>query len=77
MRREGGGRKTLVGALLKGEGFSLQANSKTLESSSHPDRDAQFAHIARSTAAALAGGQPVISVDTKKGSPHGLLTIAR
>ena len=57
---------TVVGALLKAEGFSLQGNSKTLEGSSHPDRDAQFAHIARSTAAALAGGQPVISVDTKK-----------
>ncbi len=57
---------TVVGALLKGEGFSLQGNSKTLEGSNHPDRDAQFAHIARSTAAALAGGQPVISVDTKK-----------
>jgi len=57
---------TVVGALLRDEGFSLQANSKTLEGSSHPDRDAQFAHIARSTSAALAGGQPVISVDTKK-----------
>jgi len=59
---------TVVGALLKAEGFSLQGNSKTLEGSSHPDRDAQFAHIARSTAAALAEGQPVISVDTKKKS---------
>ena len=57
---------TVVSALLRGEGFSLQANQKTLEGSSHPDRDAQFAHIARSTAAALAAGQPVISVDTKK-----------
>ncbi len=57
---------TVVGALLKAEGFSLQGNSKTLEGSSHPDRDAQFAHIARSTAAALAEGQPVSSVDTKK-----------
>ncbi len=57
---------TVVGTLLKAEGFSLQANCKTLEGSSHPDRDAQFGHIARSTAAALAGGQPVISVDTKK-----------
>ncbi len=56
----------VVGGLLKREGFSLQANQKTLEGSSHPDRDAQFAHIARSTAAALAAGQPVISVDTKK-----------
>jgi len=56
----------VVGTLLKAEGFSLQANRKTLEGSSHPDRDAQFAHIARNTAAALAEGQPVISVDTKK-----------
>jgi len=56
----------VVGTLLKAEGFSLQANRKTLEGSSHPDRDAQFGHIARSTAAALAAGEPVISVDTKK-----------
>lgn len=57
---------TVVGNLLKGEGFSLQANSKTLEGSSHPDRDAQFAHIAQGVSKALAEGQPVISVDTKK-----------
>lgn len=35
---------TVVGALLRGEGFSLQANQKTLEGSGHPDRDAH-AHI--------------------------------
>ena len=57
---------TVVGALLRAEGFSLQANQKTLEGSSHPDRDAQFAHIAQGVSAALAAGQPVISVDTKK-----------
>lgn len=56
----------VVGTLLKGEGFSLQANQKTLEGSSHPDRDAQFAHIAQGVSAALAAGQPVVSVDTKK-----------
>jgi hypothetical protein len=56
----------VVGTLLKAEGFSLQANSKTLEGSSHPDRDAQFAHIAQGVSEALATGQPVISVDTKK-----------
>lgn len=56
----------VVGALLKGAGFSLQANQKTLEGSSHPDRDAQFAHIAQGVSQALAGGQPAISVDTKK-----------
>jgi Rhodopirellula transposase DDE domain len=26
-------------------GYSLQANRKTLEGASHPDRDAQFHHI--------------------------------
>ena len=57
---------TVVGVLLKREGFSLQANQKTLEGSSHADRDAQFAHISQSVSHALAGGQPVISVDTKK-----------
>lgn len=31
-----------VGRLLKQEGFSLQANVKTLEGSQHLDRDAQF-----------------------------------
>ncbi len=56
----------VVGMLLKGEGFSLQANQKTLEGSSHPDRDAQFAHIGASVERALAACQPVISVDTKK-----------
>ena len=57
---------TVVGGLLHGEGFRLQANQKTLERSSHPDRDAQFGYIARSTSAAPAAGQPMISVGTKK-----------
>jgi len=57
---------TVVGELLKGEKFSLQANSKTREGVSHPDRDAQFVHINASVAGALASQQPVISVDTKK-----------
>ena len=35
----------LVGRLLKRPGFSLQANSKTREGSSHSDRNAQFEHI--------------------------------
>jgi len=57
---------TVVGELLKGEKFSLQANSKTREGDSHPDRDAQFAHISACVSRALAERQPVISVDTKK-----------
>jgi hypothetical protein len=52
--------------LLKSQKFSLQANSKTREGDSHPDRDAQFAHINASVSRALADKQPVISVDTKK-----------
>jgi hypothetical protein len=57
---------TVVGELLKGQKFSLQANSKTREGDSHADRDAQFAHINAGVSRALAEQQPVISVDTKK-----------
>jgi transposase len=56
----------VVGTLLKKLGYSLQANRKTLEGSSHVDRDAQFRHIAETVKAAIAAGQPAISVDTKK-----------
>jgi transposase len=34
-----------VGRLLQREGFSLQANVKTLEGAQHPDRDAQFRYL--------------------------------
>jgi hypothetical protein len=57
---------TLVAELLNATGYSLQANRKTKEGDSHPDRDAQFAYINSQVAAALAEKQPVISVDTKK-----------
>jgi hypothetical protein len=57
---------TVVGELLKQQKFSLQGNRKTREGDSHPDRDAQFAHINQSVTEALAAKQPVISVDTKK-----------
>lgn len=56
----------VVGTLLKGLGYSLQANRKTLEGSGHIDRDAQFRHIAETVKDAIAAGQPAISVDTKK-----------
>jgi transposase len=58
--------KTVVSNLLHDLGYSLQANRKTLEGSSHPDRDAQFQHIAETVEKALFDGQPAISVDTKK-----------
>jgi hypothetical protein len=62
---------TKVGALLKSQGYSLQANRKTLEGKQHPDRNAQFEHIARRVKARQRCGEPAISVDTKKKEPLG------
>jgi hypothetical protein len=56
----------LVGRLLHRLGFSLQANRKTREGASHPDRNAQFEHINATVKAFQAAGEPAISVDTKK-----------
>lgn len=55
-----------VAMLLKQSGYSLQANRKTREGSSHPDRNAQFEYINRQVSAFQRRSQPVISVDTKK-----------
>jgi hypothetical protein len=55
-----------VAALLKEAGYSLQANRKTREGSSHPDRNAQFEYIGQQVIACQKQGQPVVSVDTKK-----------
>ena len=55
-----------VGDLLRGEGFSLQGNAKTLEGQQHPDRDAQFRYISEQVKAHQETADPVISVDTKK-----------
>jgi Rhodopirellula transposase DDE domain len=55
-----------VWRLLHEQGFSTQANAKVTEGRRHPDRDAQFRHIAAQAAAHLAAAQPVISVDAKK-----------
>jgi transposase len=56
----------LVSELLHELGYSLQANRKTIEGASHPDRNAQFEYINRQVRAFLRTGDPVISVDTKK-----------
>ena len=56
----------LVSELLHGLGYSLQANRKTREGGTHPDRDAQFAHLNAQAEAFLAAGEPVVSVDAKK-----------
>jgi len=57
---------TTVAKLLRELGYSLQANAKTREGASHPDRDAQFRYISQTVKAALDAGQPAISVDAKK-----------
>jgi len=57
---------TTVAKLLRELGYSLQANAKTREGASHPDRDAQFRYISQTVKAALAAGEPAISVDAKK-----------
>ena len=56
----------LVGLLLRELDYSCQANRKTREGTQHPDRNAQFEYINARVKAALAAGQPAISVDTKK-----------
>ncbi len=56
----------LVAGLLKGMGYSLQANRKTLEGKQHPDRNSQFEYINAKVSKELRLSQPVISVDTKK-----------
>ena len=55
-----------VAALLHGLDYSLQANRKTREGSSHPDRNAQFEYINRQVRAFQRAGRPVVSVDSKK-----------
>jgi hypothetical protein len=65
-----------VGRLLKREGFSLQANAKTLEGAQHPDRDAQFRYLNQQVKDHQADGEPVVSVDTKKREQLGRLPMA-
>jgi hypothetical protein len=55
-----------VGDLLRGQGFSLQANAKAIEGKQHPDRDGQFRYISAQVKDHQGSADPVISVDTKK-----------
>ncbi|MCA1678974.1 MAG: ISAzo13 family transposase [Actinobacteria bacterium] len=61
-----------VARLLRGLGYSLQANAKVREGRQHPDRDAQFEHINDTVKAAISEDQPVISVDTKRRSSSAI-----
>lgn len=55
-----------VARLLRALDYSVQANRKTKEGTSHPDRNVQCAHINAQTQAFQGRGQPVISIDAKK-----------
>jgi hypothetical protein len=55
-----------VARLLRKMGYSLQVIKKKQAGVEHPDRDAQFKHIAAMKAQFLERGLPVISIDTKK-----------
>jgi hypothetical protein len=56
----------LVSELLQATGYSLQGARKTREGAQHPDRNAQFEHIAARVRDFQNRGEPVISVDAKK-----------
>jgi len=56
-----------VGRVLKKLDYALHVNAKKVEArADHPDRDAQFAHIADQRQAFAEAGLPIVSVDTKK-----------
>lgn len=58
--------RTKIASMLRSLGYSLQGNRKTREGTDHPDRNAQFEHIALRVRACNRGRRPAISVDTKK-----------
>ena len=58
--------RTTISNILRSLGYSLQGNRKTRKGIDHPDRNAQFEHIARRVRACQRGGRPAVSVDTKK-----------
>ncbi len=55
-----------VASLLKENGFSLKRNRKEIGETQHPQRNAQFEHIAVTKDEFQDHGQPMISVDSKK-----------
>lgn len=58
--------ETTIRRILHTLGYSLRANKKNIEGPSHPDRDAQFAHIQSMCQQFEQQGSPIISVDCKK-----------
>ena len=61
-----------VRRLLHQADYSLQAPSKQVEGTAHPDRNGQFEYLNKIVAERLGAGEPVISVDTKKKELIGL-----
>ncbi|MDQ6661592.1 MAG: ISAzo13 family transposase [Chloroflexota bacterium] len=59
-------KKSALAEILHELGFSLHVNKKSIEGTSHPDRDAQFYHINTTCQAFEHKGNPIISVDCKK-----------
>lgn len=57
---------TVAKLLVTPLGYRRQANRKTHEGATHPDRDAQFEHINAEVIRFQEQGQPAVSVDTKK-----------
>ncbi len=58
--------ETTIRRLLRAQGYSLRANKKNIEGTSHPDRDAQFEQITRKCKTFEQQGDPIISIDCKK-----------
>jgi transposase len=59
-------KKSALAEVLHAQGFRLHVNKKTIEGTSHVDRDAQFAHLNSTCKAFERQGDPIISVDCKK-----------
>ena len=59
-------KKSALAEILHAQGFRLPVNKKTIEGTSHADRDAQFAHSNSTCQAFEQQGAPIISVDCKK-----------
>ncbi|MGH2497772.1 MAG: ISAzo13 family transposase [Ktedonobacteraceae bacterium] len=58
--------ETTIRRILHTLGYSLRANKKNIEGTSHPDRDGQFEHIHTTCQEFEQHGDPIISVDCKK-----------
>lgn len=55
-----------VANVMRGEGYSLRVNRKSIAESRHPERDRQFHYLTAVKQDFLERGQPVISNDSKK-----------